>query len=140
MTTKTLTYTEQLTAISCGACHIAFAIPDDMLEQVKARGTSFWCPQGHKISYRERDYKRHERELREARAERDWARTALTAANDQAQAAEYRRRAAKGQLTKLRNKVSQGKCPCCGRVFAELSEHMETEHPFWGVGDDAGDE
>lgn len=36
---------------------------------------------------------------------------------------------ARGQLTKLKRRVSNGVCPCCNRSFADLHRHMTEKHP-----------
>lgn len=38
-------------------------------------------------------------------------------------------RATKGQLTKLKNRVTNGVCPCCNRTFKNLQRHMQSKHP-----------
>lgn len=35
----------------------------------------------------------------------------------------------KGALTKVKNRISKGVCPCCNRTFADLQRHMTTKHP-----------
>ncbi|WP_159103999.1 hypothetical protein [Rhodopseudomonas sp. B29] len=48
---------------------------------------------------------------------------------DQREAAERRAAAARGQVTKIKNRVGHGVCPCCNRTFANLARHMAGEHP-----------
>lgn len=38
----------------------------------------------------------------------------------------------KGQVTRLRNRVKNGVCPCCNRSFQNLQRHMHTKHPEYG--------
>lgn len=123
------TYSTTLEALECGACAIPFAIPANLHALVMRDGRNFWCPNGHKISYSETENQRLQRELKAARRSRDYAQTAKRAAEDQAQAAEYRRRAAVGQVTKIRNRIANGVCPCCNRTFVNLERHMSTKHP-----------
>lgn len=37
--------------------------------------------------------------------------------------------AQRGVLTRLKNRVAAGVCPCCHRSFKQLSEHMKMKHP-----------
>ena len=37
--------------------------------------------------------------------------------------------ASKGQMTKLKNRVKNGVCPCCNRTFVNLLRHMKSKHP-----------
>lgn len=39
--------------------------------------------------------------------------------------------AARGQVTRIKNRVGNGVCPCCNRSFGNLHRHMQTKHPGW---------
>jgi hypothetical protein len=123
----TLTYSDQLTIISCGACSINFAIPSDLHKKKVNNGTDFWCPNGCKISYGEHvrsEKEKLERQLRNTRA-------SLTAARDQAEAAERSARAYKGVATRVKNRAAHGVCPVpgCKRSFANVARHVAGQHP-----------
>ena len=45
--------------------------------------------------------------------------------------------ALKGQVTRTKNRVAAGVCPCCNRSFVGLGRHMATKHPDW-KGQDIG--
>lgn len=133
---STLAYSTTLTVLACGECGIPFAIPQDMHKSVRNDGRSFWCPNGHKISYAETENRRLARQLADAKWQRDWAESARKAAEDQARAAEYARRAQKAQNTRLRKRIAAGVCPCCNRTFQNLGRHMDSRHPGFGDSDD----
>lgn len=38
----------------------------------------------------------------------------------------------KGQVTKVKRRVSKGVCPCCNRTFENLARNMESQHPAYG--------
>ena len=42
---------------------------------------------------------------------------------------ERRLSAQRGVLTRVKNRIIKGVCPCCNRHFADLSRHMQTQHP-----------
>jgi hypothetical protein len=42
-------------------------------------------------------------------------------------------KAFKGQVTRIRNRVKNGVCPCCNRTFQNLMRHMATEHPEYAT-------
>lgn len=125
----TLTYTTTLQRVECGSCYIPFAIPENLYDARLADGKSFYCPNGHAIGWTDNENKRLRRE--KERLERLVAakETSRRAALDQAAAAERRRAAAKGQLTKVKNRIGNGVCPCCKRHFANVERHMTTQHP-----------
>jgi hypothetical protein len=131
MPAKTLGYSTTLTVISCGECAIPFAIPSNLDNAAQKDGRSFWCPNGHKISYSETENQRLARELTAAKKRQGWAEANATAARDQAEAAERSARAYKGHATRIRNRFGAGMCPVdgCRRHFNNLADHMTTEHP-----------
>jgi hypothetical protein len=135
MATDTYIYSTTLSMLTCGNCSIPFAIPDDLHRKVKRDGSPFWCPNGHNISYSETENQRLKAERDSLKRDFDWAETARIAARDQADAAERRRRAAQGQVTKMRKRIGNGVCPCCNRTFANVSAHMETKHPGFAADD-----
>lgn len=115
----------QLYVQSCCSCGVTFGMPNDMDDQRRKDGKSFYCPNGHSQSYSETDGKR-------LKLERE--RTArLTAQLDQQraarEAAERRASALRGQVTKIKRRIGKGVCPCCNRSFSALAEHMRTQHP-----------
>lgn len=133
MMTDTLTHVVTLIRINCGECQCPFAIPESMYDKRRADGRDFWCPNGHKIHYGEFENARLKREKAELEDRLARQRIATQAARDQADAAERRRAAAKGQLTKVKKRVANGVCPCCNRTFADLARHMTSKHPDYAV-------
>jgi len=45
------------------------------------------------------------------------------------EAAERRTAAARAQVTKIKNRVGHGVCPCCNRTFENIARHMASKHP-----------
>lgn len=130
---NTLTYTTTLAKITCGSCHIPFAIPENMHEQVQQDGALFYCPNGHQIGYRKTenqklrdDLERAQRRAIRAENEARWA-SALAGA-ERRSAAAYR-----GHLTRIRNKIANGVCPVagCRRHFDNVQDHIRGQHPEW---------
>jgi hypothetical protein len=115
-----------IVTIPCPSCGIIFGVPQDFDRERRADGRTFYCPNGHVLTFG----KSEEEKLR---TQLNCANTALTAARDQAQSAERRRAAAVGQVTKIRNRVVNGVCPCCSRTFENLASHMGAKHPGWNA-------
>jgi len=131
------TVEQTLVLVDCAACAIQFAVPERFDRKRQETGDSFWCPNGHSLSYKG--------ELAELRRKLVSKETQLTAANDQRRAAEQdadtaRRQAAaaRGQVTRLKNRVGNGVCPCCNRTFRQLAAHMRTKHPGYRESGEAG--
>jgi len=115
-----------ITGIDCSVCGMTYGLDEDFRQRRLSDGKTWWCPNGHTQHFvgetDEQKVKRLEKSL-------DRANSATRAARDQADAAERRRRAMKGQVTRLKNKIAKGLCPVCGQEFPEVRDHMANEHP-----------
>ena len=110
---------EQQDCVNCGCI---FGVPAGFTEQRRKDKRDFYCPNGHSMSYTES-------EADKLRRERDRLTQRLAQKDDEIKDLENRRRAAFGQVTKLRKRIGNGVCPCCTRSFTNLQRHMKTEHP-----------
>lgn len=120
----------------CPICFIEYAAPATLIAARRQDGKSFYCPQGHELVFRDSDYDRIRRErdqLKQEAArlaeEAEFQRRIAAAARDARKAAERSAAAARGQVTKLKNRASAGVCPCCNRSIRQLALHMKTKHP-----------
>lgn len=120
---STMTYTGLLSVVECAECHMDFGVTPQFERDRRADHATFYCPNRHA------NYYGHESV--EERLRRQLAAAEGKAAAERARAAtaEARRRAAKGQLTKVKNRVANGVCPCCNRHFANVERHMTSQHP-----------
>ena len=116
----------------CASCGVVFAVTDAFDERRRSDGQTFYCPNGHNLHYGKSDADREreraeaaERELAFARRQRDSAR---------ADRDHERRRAAaaRGQVTRIRNRIKAGICPvqsCRANLGDRVRDHLRTEHP-----------
>ncbi len=122
-------YGTKIVALTCGECHIPFGIPAAMHTKVQNNGSSFHCPNGHRISYSETEIQRLKNQVDNLTS----TKTRLMAQRDDAQA-EARHQAQrangyKGAMVKVKKRVAKGVCPCCNRHFANVKRHMDSQHP-----------
>jgi len=116
----------------CWKCRCQIWLPDELYHAAKSSSNiEIFCGYGHSGVFRdgptEADKLRQERDrLVQRLAEKD---DRITALREDVAAAERRGAAARGQVTKLRNRVGHGVCPCCNRTFGNLARHMNTKHP-----------
>lgn len=126
---NTQTYFGTLVVIDCCDCGMTFGMPQEFNRNRLDDGKSFYCPRGHKQFYTETTTQKLRKQLESEKQQREWADSRARAARDQADAAERRRRAAKGALTKMKKKVAAGVCPSCEQQFPDVGAHMQEQHP-----------
>lgn len=129
--TYTLAHQADLYVTDCPVCGIVYAIPNAMVERRRRDGESWWCPNGHSLSF-------HETEEDRQRKRADALSRQLTytrAAKDQAEAAAAHQAAVargyKGALVQSKKRAAKGMCPVpgCRRHFVDVQRHVTNQHP-----------
>jgi hypothetical protein len=115
--------------IDCCNCGMTFAVPVAWERERRTNHNGFFCPNGHSLVFNgpsvlEKQVKEKEEEITRLKSRLDWKERSLLSANRS-------NMALRGQRTKLKNRISNGVCPCCHRTFGKLQSHMETKHPDW---------
>jgi len=129
------------TQISCW-CGIAFAVPASLYayfrrqNELKPGSFAIHCPMGHSMIPAGKTAAEIEAARLRDELAREKHRTEQAEANakwwsDRKHATDRRLSAARGQITRIKNRVSHGVCPCCQRTFENLGRHMATKHPSW---------
>lgn len=119
----------------CITCFVKFMVPTGFTKARQNDKKTFYCPNGHSMSYTQSEADRLRSELllqnqatqrakEEAERERRWRQEAC----EEARTLERRLSAQRGVTTRLKNRVSKGVCPCCNRHFTNLERHMATKH------------
>lgn len=126
----------QLSIRVCPTCGVTYAVPERLVEDRRERGGSWYCPNGHTLSFTEteadrlrKEAKRLERKLADEKGNAEWWRKRADSERKETEHARAQANGYKGALTKVKKRVGNGVCPCCNRSFADLSRHMETKHP-----------
>ena len=115
--------------VPCCSCDIQFALSSHNVRVLRKTRKGFFCPNGHPLIYKgETDEERLKKENAVLRATNTHLDEQLTETRNS-------RNAHKGVITKIKNRVSKGICPCCNRTFPDLGSHMNQKHPNWS-GDD----
>lgn len=128
MTTITLETTLELT--TCCACGVSFAFPVSLMRKRMNDHQTFYCPNGHHLSFAQKsDVEKAQAETAKYKQlykeEREYAAGVVGERN----ATQRSLSATKGVLTRTKNRIANGVCPCCHRTFAELQKHMASQHP-----------
>lgn len=106
----------------CISCGVIFAIPRELRSRLRNNKQTFYCPNGHSMSYTEPEIERVRAQLEQAKRDAEWQR-------QRAESADKRLIAAKGQMTKLQKRVNHGVCPHCQRTVSQMARHIATKHP-----------
>lgn len=132
-----VTQTTKLKQINCGTCGTPFAMDEMIWNSCYNEGGFFYCPLGHSRGWStgqtpselDKIRKEHAAELSKAETIAAQLRSRLADKDSQLQSVQRSASAMKGQVTKIRNRVGKGVCPCCNRSFQNLKRHMELQHP-----------
>jgi DNA repair exonuclease SbcCD ATPase subunit len=126
----TMLHTETLTAMVCGNCGVAFAVPEKMRAEKESDGGYWYCPNGHSRIYK----KTTAQELEEEKARRKRAELRAQANRELLEAEERSHASTRGHLTRVKKRTAHGVCPCCNRTFQNVARHMESKHPDYIAG------
>ena len=123
--------------VTCAQCKEQFGLRPETEAFLRKSHTGFKCPFGHPLVFNEGESEeiklRRERDrLKQQLAEKDdriaQERRWRHDEEERRQAAERRASAARGQVTRLKNRAAAGVCPCCNRSFENLRRHMASKH------------
>ena len=127
---------DRIVRITCGVCSIPFGLVGHFYDQRHADGKSFYCPNGHFVSWSDNDLARAKREAENLRKRLEWAEEDARQAKHREEYQIRCARSAKGHATRLRKRIAAGQCPCCSETFANVAEHIAKKHPKYVPGDD----
>lgn len=124
---------------TCHNCKCQMWIPDALNEAALAKrgpnGIRFFCAYGHDQYFVEGETEearlRRERDrLAQRLAERD---DEIKRQRELREGTERQLSATRGVVTRIKNRVGHGVCPCCNRTFGDLYRHMSTKHPGYAA-------
>lgn len=117
---------------TCCECGCVVAMEGNQYNRFVENHNLFYCPNGHGQHFTGKSEAAQLRdELAREKHRTEQARAEVESQRTRAIEAERREAAKKGQITKIKNRVSSGVCPCCNRYFANLHRHMKGQHPDW---------
>jgi hypothetical protein len=125
-----------LETVRCANCGLVFGIDEAHIDRLRATHNSFYCPNGHSLSFngkteKEKKIAELERDLRAAVNGRDFWSARSREANEEKQRVERRLRGTRAVVTRMKRRTAKGRCPCCSHEFKDVKRHMKTRHPKW---------
>jgi len=120
-----------LTTINCGVCGATYAINEAFRVKRQNQGGGWNCPycRSNWGYFGETELQRAEKASKRAHELLAQQRAETLHQCELREAAERRAAAARGQVTRIKNRVGNGVCPCCNRSFQNLHRHMSSQHP-----------
>jgi uncharacterized C2H2 Zn-finger protein len=121
---------------TCCTCGVLFGYGEEYMRERERDHGWFYCPNGHAQHYSgDNTEEQLRKDLAAARRREQAAHADRERQREARLTAERQRAAAKGQLTKTKNRIAKGVCPCCNRTFQNLGKHMAGQHPDFAGGD-----
>lgn len=128
-----LLFSFEFRTTTCCVCGIAFAFDKQVYERRIDDHQEFYCPKGHSQHFNAKSEKETLKEQLEMKEKQlGWANQRAERTEKEKQREQRRVKAYKGVITKTRQRVANGICPCCTRSFQNLHAHMKTKHPKYG--------
>lgn len=115
-------------------CGIVYGIPKEFADSLHANGGSYYCPNGHRLSWRETDADRLRKKLNAAERRAESSEQAARYQREQRLRIERSNIALRGHLTRMRRRIAAGVCPVpgCKRTgFTQTVRHIRAKHPEW---------
>lgn len=128
---RQLTHIDTLEEVpgGCPECGVAFALPQAFIRARRKDCQTFYCPSKHPMSFHTTTADRLRKELEAERLGHELTRRQVTRAREETKIEKRRTAAYKGKVTRIKNRIKNGVCPCCNRSFVNVMRHMKTKHP-----------
>ena len=122
-----------LVPVNCPSCKAIFGLTEQALERFRGNGKCFYCPycQAEQGFFDSREEQLRKQLARE-KERHEMTTRSLGHSRRLADRMERSRNALKGVVTKTKNRIKNGVCPCCNRHFKNLERHMKGQHPEYG--------
>jgi hypothetical protein len=119
---KSVNFTEEIQIVveACINCGVPFGLEGKYRKDLLRTGKTFYCPNGHPQVFSNS----LETQLKQARENAQWWKNE---AEEKARSLS----ATRGVLTRTKNRIAKGICPCCHRQFISVAEHMKKQHPSY---------
>jgi hypothetical protein len=123
-----------LVPVTCCSCGGVYGLSERYQRERYEKGGTWHCPYCEVAThYRTSEVERLKSELARTKQRAEHREAALQDESkfyqDRAARNEKRRRAEKAAKTRIKNQIGRGICPCCNRGFANLGQHMQSQHP-----------
>lgn len=121
----------------CIDCGVRYVVPKTVWDKQRKSGGFHHCSNGHnqgwnKSNSQDEIIRRERDRLKQRLAERD---DDIRQEREGHKATGRQLSAQRGLVTRIKNRVGHGVCPCCSRSFGNLQRHMASKHPAYAKSD-----
>lgn len=120
-----------LEVINCWVCGCTFAMSSALKANMRSREETLFCPKGCRLGLGEPHWKKEQQRLRESE---EYYRQRSIENRQVAEETKKKLNATRGVVTRIKNRIGKGVCPCCNHTFSDLHRHMLTQHPEFADG------
>jgi hypothetical protein len=135
MSTILFTRTYELVDCPHQGCNTVFGCDSAFIARRREDHAGFYCPNGHRMSFSaDNETEKLRKELARSESRAQWQRDQRQAAERDAETQRRRAAAARGQLTKIKNRIAHGVCPvpgCKRSGFDDVARHIASVHPTY---------
>lgn len=129
-----LTNTYTMVVCADDRCDMTIVLDRGFVRKRKDDHRTFYCPNGHSNYWpQESDEEKLQKKVKNLEDRTRWQADQMQAARNDAAHERRRRAAAQGQLTKIKNRITNGVCPVPGCKRSGLGKdvvaHIATVHP-----------
>lgn len=119
---------KMVSAGECCVCGVLIMMPQNRYRVCMENGSSehFYCCNGHRQHFTTSEVSRLKEKVNDLDNQITWK-------NRKLEQEQRRSSAYKGHVTRIKNRIAKGICPCCKRQFQNLARHMAHKHPDYEV-------
>jgi hypothetical protein len=117
----------------CPTCGVQYAAPQEFFARKNREDGGWYCVNGHAVVFKKSALQKAKEDLARVEQDRAWYERRAKAARDEAEHQKRRAAAARGQVTKIKNRIANGVCPCCNRHFVNVERHIKSQHPDFAI-------
>lgn len=113
----------------CVGCGIWFGVDEYFDNERRKDKRTFFCPNGHPMSFGEGEADRVRKQLAEKQRELDQERQRVAMERQMRIDTENTLLKERKEHKRQSKRIHAGVCPCCNRTFQNVARHMATKHP-----------
>jgi hypothetical protein len=125
----------EMVLVTCCECGVIFGLESGYRSVLQKNGKTFHCPNGHGQWYGKSESDRLKEALDAERRTSQYWRGHWETERNAKNGMKGQLQKTKNELSRTKQRISNGVCPCCHRQFVNLHRHMNNQHPDYSEPD-----